>query len=155
MSQGTFFDLSKHFIVTSVIAFFLWLKYRDFRLVIITYFMGVLIDIDHLFDYFFYVSSFAYRAGWHFNLSEFLNPSVYVKPTGKVFVLLHGWEYLPILWFIAKKLKRKIPGIFLALFFPYFCHLLIDQSPFVRATFAYFFFNRLINNFNLNAFNGH
>lgn len=148
MPQSTFFDLLKHFLVSSAIAIFLWLKYRDIKLLVITYFMGVLVDLDHLFDYFFW-------SGWHFNLAEFLNPSVYVKPTGKVFVFLHGWEYLLLLCFIAKKLKREIPGIYPALFFPYLCHLLIDQSPFMRAPLAYFFFYRLINNFNLSAFNGH
>lgn len=31
----------------------------------------------------------------------------------------------------------------------------LDQSPFMRSPFAYFLFNRLINNFNSSAFNGH
>lgn len=155
MPQNTFFDLSKHFIVTSLIAFFLWRKYHDIKLVVITYFMGVLIDVDHFIDYFFYVSSFPYRSGWHFNPFEFFYPSIYVKSTGKVFVFLHGWEYLAVFWFIAQKLKRRIPGIHFALLIPYLCHLLIDQSPFIKSPFAYFFFYRLFNNFSLHAFNGH
>jgi len=156
MPQNTFFDLLKHFLVTSVVTFFLWFKYRNPKLIIIAYLMGVLIDVDHFFDYLYYVVlKFGFWGIWHLNFSDFFDPSVYVKSTDKVFVFLHGWEYLVVLWFFAQKLKKKIPGIHFALLIPYFFHLLIDQSPFIRAPLAYFFFIRLINNFNLSAFNGH
>lgn len=148
MTTSTFFDLLKHMSVTSIIAIFLWYKYRNLKLIIIAYLAGVLVDVDHLFDYFVW-------AGWRFDFSEFFDPSIYVRATNKAFVLLHGWEYLMILWLIAQRLKRKVAGIHLALILPYLCHLLIDQSPFTRAPLAYFFVYRLINNFSLTAFNGH
>jgi len=152
MPIDTIVDLSKHLLVTSIIAVCLWWKYHDLRLVMISYLTGILIDVDHFFDFFYYSLT---AVQGKLNLMDFFNPDVYVKATSKVFVLFHGWEYLLILGLFARKFFKRIPGIFWALILPYFCHLIIDQSPFVRAPLAYFFINRLIHNFSLTAFNGY
>lgn len=155
MPTGTFLDLSKHFFVTLIIAFFLWIKYHNLKLILIAFIIGQLIDIDHIFDFQYYVRKVSSSETAVICLMDFFNPGAYVKATGKVFVLLHGWEYLLILGLIAQKLRKKLKGISYALILPYFFHLLIDQSPFFRAPLAYFFFIRLINNFSLSTFNGH
>ena len=111
--------------------------------------------MDHIFDFLYYVSKVSSSETAPIFLMNFFKPDVYVRATGKVFVLFHGWEYLLILGLIAHKLRRRVKGISYALILPYFFHLLIDQSPFSRATLAYFFFIRLINNFSLSTFNGH
>ena len=152
MPIDTIVDLSKHLLVTSIIAVCLWWKYHDLRLVMISYLTGILIDVDHFFDFFYYSLT---AVQGKLNLMDFFNPDVYVKATSKVFVLFHGWEYLLILGLFARKFFERIPGIFWALILPYFCHLIIDQSPFVRAQFAYFLIRRFIYNFDISAFNGH
>ncbi len=152
MPIDTIVDLSKHLLVTSIIAVCLWWKYHDLRLVMISYLTGILIDVDHFFDFFYYLILVSSKK---INLMDFFDPDVYVNASGKVFIPLHGWEYLPVLYLIARKFKNKVPGIYYALVFPYFCHLIIDQSSFVREPYIYFFINRLIHNFNLSSFNGH
>lgn len=148
MSQAVFFDLLKHILVTAFLAAWLFCKYKDIRLVIASFLTGFLIDLDHLFDYF-------YWAGLRFSLKEFFDPATYVVPTNKAFVLLHGWEFLPILFLLGMKLEKKVPGLKYALTLPYLLHLIIDQIPHLNSPLAYFFAYRLINNFSLSAFNGH
>lgn len=138
----------RHLFLTFLIVFIITRKYRDFRLILVSIFMGFFIDIDHFFDYFYWTKGY-------FSLTQFFDPSLYVHGTGKVFVFLHGWEYLFLLYFIGKKYSKKIPGLVYALTLPYLGHLLIDQFSSTRNTFGYFFICRLINNFSLTAFNGH
>jgi len=147
MSQATFFDLLRHILVTSFLAVCFWRKYKDIRLIIVSLFTGLLIDLDHLFDYF-------YWAGPRFNLKEFFDPTTYVVSTNKVFVFFHGWEFLPILFLLGGKLEKKVPGLKYALTLPYLFHLIIDQIPHINSPFAYCFVYRLINKFSLVAFNG-
>jgi hypothetical protein len=107
---------------------------------------GVFIDFDHWFDYF-------YWAGLHVNLDEFFDPAYYVLRTNKVFVLLHGWEYLPLFYLMGKRSDKRIPGLKYALVVPYVSHLLFDQFVSAGSPLSYFLIYRFLNNFRLSAFN--
>lgn len=143
-----------HFSFSLFVGVLLYLRYKDLKLILISLFMGFLIDIDHFFDYFYYVVSNFTWTGLHFNISEFFNPALYVHGSQKVFVILHGWEFLLPLFYLGKSLKNKYPGIIIAILIPYIIHMAIDQFSGVRTPFSYIFIYRLINNFSMSAFNG-
>lgn len=136
-----------HFFPSLLVGILLFLRYKNIKLIIISLFMGFFIDIDHLFDYFFW-------AGLHFNFSEFLNPALYVHGSQKIFVFLHGWEFLIPLFYLGYRLNKKSPGTAFAILIPYMIHMAIDQFSGTRTPFSYFFIHRLINNFSISAFNG-
>lgn len=140
-----FFHEFVHFLLCLTIGFCFSLKYKNFKLLIFSFLIGFFIDIDHIFDY-------LYWAGWHFNLKDFFNPSLYVYGTNKVFVLLHGWEYLPIIYLLTKKINRKMPGITYILLMSYFFHLFIDQITSAGNIFSYSIIFRILNNFSFGAF---
>ena len=94
-------DLLSHLVITGLISFILFKRYREIKLIFISFMTGVLVDLDHLFDYFFWKRIAAY------NLKEFFNPGLYVKATQKVFCPLHGWEYLVILFFLRTIFNRR------------------------------------------------
>jgi len=138
-----------HILISSLVAVLIFLKFKDIRLVVAVFVVGLFIDVDHLFDYF-------YWARWHFSPSEFFNPSLYVNASGKVFVPLHGWEFLLPLWLGGKLIERRlnIKGLSWALSFSYFGHLLWDNLSVAPMSFGYFFIYRWLNNFSLVKFNG-
>lgn len=138
-----------HLILTALIAGFLFWRFKDWRLVIVAFLVGIFIDIDHWFDYFAYF-------GLKINLSDFFNVASYVIPAGKIYVLLHGWEFVIPLWLIGRWLgeKFKIRGLEWAVGLSYLGHLLWDNFSFSHHPLAYSFIYRLLNNFSLASFTG-
>lgn len=144
-----FFHELIHLLITVLISFFIWRRFRDFRLILVVFLFGIFIDIDHWFDYFAWFGS-------KINLSNFFNVASYVHQSGKVYILLHGWEWLPIFWLTGKLIGRKIKmrGLEWAIFLSFLGHLLWDNFSFPHHPLAYSFLFRLINNFSLKSFSG-
>jgi len=138
-----------HLILTAVIARFLFWRFKDWRLVLVAFVFGIFIDLDHWFDYFAYF-------GLRINLTDFFSVTSYVIPSGKIYVLLHGWEFVIPLWLIGRwEGKRlKIKGLEWAVALSYLGHLLWDNFSFPHHPLAYSFIYRLLNNFSLLRFNG-
>lgn len=138
----------QHLLLTSIIAIFLFWRYRDWRLIPICFLFGFFIDVDHLFDYF-------VSYGFNFNLSCFFDVCSYIEQSKKVYVLFHGWEYIAIFWLIAKWIgkRKKIKGLEWAVSLSYFGHIFLDNFSFSHHPFSYFFIYRLLNNFSLKSFN--
>lgn len=138
-----------HFAVTSLVAGFLFWRWRDWRLVVVSFAVGMLIDLDHWFGCFVY---------WGFNIDliKFLDVGSYVGPSGKVYILLHGWEFIIPFWLMGRWAgkKFKINGLEWAIALAYSGHLLWDHFSFSHHPLAYSFLYRLLNNFSLKAFNG-
>ena len=109
--------------------------------------LGVFVDADHLFDYFAYF-------GWHFNLVDFFHAGNYMEEAEKVYVLLHGWEFIIPLWLIGRWLgkKAKIKGLEWAVVLAYLAHLLWDNLSFNHHPLAYSFVYRLLHHFSPNIF---
>ena len=80
---------SMHFILIALISGFFYWSYRDWRLIMAAVFLGIVVDIDHLFDYLAYYGS-------NFSFSVFFY-GTYMQANNKVYVLFHGWEYLILL----------------------------------------------------------
>jgi len=117
-------------------------------LLMISFLFGFFIDADHLFDYLFWAKR-------KFIISEFFKPPLYVQGSKKVFVLLHGWEYLIPIFLIGITIDGiiGIEGLGQAAFASYLAHLLWDQISVVPKPFGYFLSYRLINKFKMDAFN--
>lgn len=147
MSRFLIVSELQHFLITLVIALFLYWRYRDWRLIPVCFLFGFLIDIDHWFDYFAYF-------GLNVNLTNFFDPGSYMRPSGKIYVLLHGWEFIPIFGLVGKIFEKrlKIKGLMWAVIFPYTAHLLLDTFSFPHHSLAYFFIYRLLNGFSLESF---
>jgi len=138
-----------HLLLTALVALFLWRRYRDLKLILVAFLIGIFIDIDHLFDYWVYF-------GLSFNLADFFNVASYVYGSQKVYVLLHGWEFLLIFGLLAKVLEKKlkIKGLMWAVVLSYGGHLLWDYFSFSHHPLAYLLTYRLLNSFSLRSFNG-
>ena len=146
---GLLADELVHLSVTAMVAAFIWWRFRNWKLIIIVFLVGIFIDLDHWFDYFAYF-------GFNINLSNFFNGESYIHANNKVFVPLHGWDLLVFYWLISYFLEKKlkIKGLSWAIVLAYVGHLLWDQISVSPHPLGYFFFYRLVNNFDLGAFNG-
>lgn len=115
--------MSLHVLTALIAGYIIW---RFFREPIISFgaaFVGgVLIDLDHLIDYFL-------AFGVNFRLEGFLL-GVQFEKNDKIYVLFHGWEYVILLaivtWLIKSNIKLKVA--ILALSLGAFFHLLIDVN---------------------------
>lgn len=125
-----------HFFLSLLLGIYFYLRTKKWQSILWALVFGVLIDLDHLVDYFAFF-------GARFDLNTFLNVTTYMKPAGKIYVLFHGWEYL---WPVVI-LLGKAAGL------AYFGHLLIDSLNIGQVT-AYSFIYRLVNNFAIGVFNG-
>ncbi len=148
MEQFLFTSELQHFLVTLVIALFLYWRYRNWRLIPICFFFGFFIDLDHWFDYFAYY-------GLKGNPIDFFDVVSYMESSGKIYVPLHGWEYIPIFALLGKIFEKrfKIKGLMWAIILPYGLHLFLDHFSFSHHPLAYSFIYRLLNNFSLQSFN--
>lgn len=81
---------------------------------------GVLIDLDHVIDYW-------AEFGWRFNIWEFLQGGQYLA-SGQIHTWFHAWEYLPVLIAVAWLLRRHrtAAAVIAALAAGAFVHLVTD-----------------------------
>lgn len=134
-----------HFLFALLAGFVVWKKWRQplvaFSAAIAG---GFLIDLDHFFDY---VFAFAFD----FNLEYFSN-GYYNLRNGKIFYLLHGWEYVAIFAIIGFLIKKSMrwKSFFLALALGMFFHLSVDVliNEGMRKE-GYFLTYRAYNKFNI------
>ncbi|MBM3209298.1 hypothetical protein FJZ40_03340 [Candidatus Shapirobacteria bacterium] len=149
MGNGLILHELVHFSITLLVAFFCGRRYKKWGLVIVALVFGIFIDVDHWFDYLMYY-------GWQIDLGRFFEVEKYVMGSGKIYVLLHGWEYLVIWgllgWLIENKSKMR--GLTLTILGAYLGHILWDQFSFSHHPLAYFLAYRVLNNFSLGSFNG-
>lgn len=104
---------------------------------------GVLVDIDHLIDYF-----FAY--GTNFKLSYFMRGRQFHK-SNKTYILFHSWELVFILFILTFQLSDLLTlrPLFLSFSFAYFLHLLFDSLINHMRAPSYFLLYRLVKKFDL------
>lgn len=112
-----------HVITAAIAGYIVWRFWRKPLISFGAAFIGgVLIDLDHLIDYFF-------AFGFHFSLLSFIHGEQFAK-NDKIYVLFHGWEYvillLAVAWLIQSNIRLKTALFSLAL--GTFFHLLIDVN---------------------------
>jgi len=107
-------------------------KNKFFMVILSTY----LIDLDHLFDYFLYFGS-------RFNLNLFLS-GIYFEKAKKAFVPFHAWEWLLILWFLAR--KKGWESFYAVVTLGLLAHLIFDSVTIGKPLF-YFIIYRYMKDF--------
>lgn len=127
-AMNIFFHLSVHLLTSLIAGYLVWKKYRKYLSAgwrMATVFLaaligGVLIDLDHFLDYFL-------AFGGNFNLEYFAQGYQFLK-SDKIYILLHGWEYVIIILILALISKKsiKIKTILLALGISMLFHLSAD-----------------------------
>ncbi|HZJ41203.1 MAG TPA: hypothetical protein VFD16_02990 [Candidatus Saccharimonadales bacterium] len=110
-----------HFFLAVLVGCYFGLRFKHLWLGIILGIVGgVLIDFDHVLEYFFFY-------GWHFNFVYFIESRQFLL-TDKVRIFFHAWEYFPLLLLIAYLVRKKqiLKMIFLTLAFAGLVHLITD-----------------------------
>lgn len=77
-----------------------WAKSRDPWTMVLSLAFGVLVDLDHFIDYWFSEGRVC------FDLHTFLRTR-YWKKSGRLFVLFHAFEYLPLVFLVWRALKGR------------------------------------------------
>ncbi len=148
-----------HFSLALMVGLILTLVFSSPILILFSLLMGFFIDADHLVDYlycFFHLDKETIKKNFFnlgFHLSHFFAPEFYVQKNRKVFVPLHGWEYLIIFWLILGSLGKKFGLVGLEwTTLAYLAHLSWDQYTCAGQWRSYFFTHRLLNRFSYQAY---
>jgi hypothetical protein len=89
-----------HVIVSAGLGALFWAKSRDVRTLAISIIFGVLVDLDHLLDYMYAEKRLI------FDLKEFMATG-YWRKSGRIFLLFHAFEYLPLVYVVWHALKGR------------------------------------------------
>jgi hypothetical protein len=144
--MDTYIDIFIHIFVSIFVGIFVWNIYGNkkksnlYLSLFLSQVAGLLIDVDHFIDYFFYF-------GFSFDYDKFISGQSFIQ-SGKNYVFFHGWEYVFLFavwaWYVKKKQAKMILTVTaLSLFF----HLCIDSFLFGVPVMNYFIFYRILNNF--------
>lgn len=85
--------LKQHVVISAAFSGVLHVLFRRWELTLSSFLVGVLLDADHLFDYFM-------EYGWPLRLALFFRAS-YHREYRRTFVPLHAWEWVPLAWLAA------------------------------------------------------
>lgn len=145
-SKNVFAHEFLHFFSGIVLAVIFYLWFSNIWLSLVCFLVSVFIDADHYTEGFFVEK---------FNLSKIFNnwPGNYWQKTGKVTLLLHSWEILPIILFLGK-LTGQLP-LALAICVSATVHYLIDTFLYSffagMSIFQYFLIYRIYHRFNFSV----
>ena len=122
---------------------------KSFLWATLAFLINIFLDVDHLFDYWL-------ANGFNLDFKKFVRQTLgydhYCKKSGKIFVPLHSWELLLLLfatsWFV------NIPQLGSALAFGFLPHLIWDQITYAKRPLMYSFIFRALKNFDLEYFCG-
>jgi hypothetical protein len=89
-----------HVAVSAGLGAIFWAKSRDWRTMALSLAFGVLVDLDHVFDYLYSER----RLTW--DTRTFMRTR-YWRRSGRIFVLFHAFEYLPMVFFMWQAFKGR------------------------------------------------
>ena len=107
---------------------------------------GWLIDIDHLFDFFWYAVHDESSIDW-----SLVGTGGYFSINNKVFVLFHSWEITFLLMVLAT-LQTEQSAVFASAGAAHGAHLIHDQIAYQVRPLGYFFLARLSAGFSQREF---
>lgn len=129
-----FIDILIHLTLTFILSALVLLKTNNAIYACTFLLSGILIDLDHLVDYFIFFKS-------RFNLVDFFN-CTYLK-SKKAYLFLHSWELVFIVLTLAAYFKSQVLWLF---FLSLSLHLTIDNVQ-RKNLFAYFLLYRIYKKF--------
>lgn len=120
---------------------------KSFLWAALAFLINILLDADHLFDYWL-------ANGFDLDHKKFMNetvggnePGVYFRKSGKVVVLFHSWELLPLI--LAAAWAVNIPQLGISFVLGFVPHLLWDQITYAKKPLMYSFIFRAFHKFDL------
>lgn len=133
-----------HFLSGIIMYFLIYQLYGKFSLAVLAFLICVFIDIDHYLEGLFF-------NGFNFKWIFTLKPGNYWKKTGKMTILLHGWEILPVTLFLGWMFGQQPLAftVVLSLFIHYSIDTILYVSYGKMSIFHYFLTYRLYHRFNL------
>lgn len=133
-------DLVLHLIISFFVFVLIYIFFKSWKLAALGFLSGILIDLDHLIDYF-----LVYRT--NFKPEKFFNGYQFIE-SKKSYVFLHGWEWIIVMLLIGFFAGSIRPAI--AIGIGMFGHLAVDQIlSFKNEPLFYFLTYRFIKKFNL------
>lgn len=131
-----------HFIASFVLGAAVFIYSRSLWIFCLALLPGIFIDLDHLIDY------WALKPAQPFSIKEFLDSEKYDQQRKYLFIFLHSWEWVFLLWIAAYCLNWPlyvlIPVLSITL------HLLMDIANIGRDKLhplSYFFVFRALRKF--------
>ena len=108
---------SLHFLIASTLAFFIFRKFKSWKLVLVIFALSFLVDSDHLTEGFL-LNGFNLKSIFSFQ-GEFFRDS------GRMTIFFHSWELLPLILLIGRKVNQW--PLALTVVFALAGHYLVDQ----------------------------
>lgn len=130
-----------HLVIALVVGLVAYALFKQKRLIFLSLVVSLGVDFDHLADYFNYFG---------LNLQNPVTDIDYFCLSGKLFIPLHAWEFLPVLFILAWKLEN-LRGVFITIALALTGHYLLDQFSHAMLPLGYSFLFRLSQNFDINA----
>ncbi|HAM39426.1 MAG: hypothetical protein A2474_07200 [Elusimicrobia bacterium RIFOXYC2_FULL_34_12] len=129
--------LQSHIIISFSVSAFLYFIFRSYILSLSSFIVGIFIDLDHFFEYF-------YHCGFELNVKKFFKLAEEYAYK-KTFLLLHSWELFLI--FSALIFFSSANEILFGVYVAYTIHLLFDQFGNLSKPLSYSFIYRWKNKF--------
>lgn len=130
-----------HIASSAVVSGALYFIYRSWQLSLSCFLSGVLIDVDHIFDY-------VRAAGLRFRFKDFVN-AVYTNTKIRWMVVFHSWELIFLL-LVAAWLTQWNPW-FTGILIGFGHHIVLDTIYIRERCWTYSFIWRWKNNFEFKA----
>jgi hypothetical protein len=118
----------QHVVISAGVAGVLWVAFRSWEMALACLLAGIFMDVDHLIEY---VREYGLRP----DLRQFFRVS-YEREYDKAVLLLHAWEWLPVLVFLVWRSHGNpwLTGLAIG----WIQHLACDQAANTRHWGAYF-----------------
>lgn len=132
-----------HFLIAGAAAVVCGLLLASAALAGLTLFVALVIDVDHVFDYWL-------ARGFSLDPRKFWQDSLngrYFEQSGRILVLFHAWEFLPVGWVVATVFGGQ--RVLLAFSLGFFVHLVWDQLCFAKRPLMYSLIFRARHRFRL------
>lgn len=137
--------LAGHLIIAILISWFSYSKTGNIWLIFLSLFLSFAIDLDHLIDYW-----KAYGFNLNIKRAFVLN---YFEKNGKVFVLLHSWELVGLIFLLSRFVTGQYQWFLVTTSLVMFIHILWDSFSYKIYPQYYFLFWRALNNFKIKCAN--
>lgn len=126
-----------HVIVSGIISGIWYYTFRTIPDTLVCFFSGFLIDADHFLDYY-------YSHPFTFNLKK-ISDACHQKNLKKIFVLLHSFELIFLMWLLITLLKAD--RVWLALAVGFTQHMIVDLVFNHPISLGYFLTYRILKGF--------
>lgn len=136
-----------HISVAVLISLFIFWEYKQIDLSLIAFFTSIFVDVDH------FLEGLIIKG---LDLRWLAVSSNYWRQSGKMTIIFHSWELLPIILIIGKAVNQW--QLACTVVIAVVGHYLVDQLVYMHygkmSAYQYFFIYRAMNNFDFKKLDG-